>query len=49
MPTHQRPLVIIVGAGFGGLYAAKRLAKTDVEVLLIDRQNFHLFLSLIHI
>lgn len=48
MPTHQRPLVIIVGAGFGGLYAAKRLAKTDVEVLLIDRQNFHLFTPLLY-
>lgn len=48
MPAHQRPLVIIIGAGFGGLYAAKRLAKADVEVLLIDRQNFHLFTPLLY-
>ena len=37
------PHVVIVGAGFGGLTAAKGLAKAAVEVTLIDRENHHLF------
>ena len=35
--------VVIVGGGFGGLYAAKALAKAKVNVTLIDKRNFHLF------
>jgi NADH:ubiquinone reductase (H+-translocating) len=35
--------VVIVGGGFGGLLAAKGLRGADVEVTLVDRQNFHLF------
>src|SRR5215213_6296835 len=35
--------VVIVGAGFGGLQAALHLKNADVEVVLIDRRNFHLF------
>jgi NADH dehydrogenase len=35
--------VVIVGGGFGGLLAARGLARADVEVTLVDRQNFHLF------
>ena len=33
------PKVVIVGAGFGGLWAAKTLANAPVEVVVIDRQN----------
>ena len=44
----DRPLVVIVGAGFGGLTAAKRLAKAAVEVTLIDRENHHLFQPLLY-
>ncbi|BAY76562.1 FAD-dependent pyridine nucleotide-disulfide oxidoreductase [Nostoc linckia NIES-25] len=44
-PTHQ---VVIVGGGFGGLYAAKTLAKTAVNVTLIDKRNFHLFQPLLY-
>lgn len=44
----QRPRVIIIGAGFGGLYAAKSLAEKSVDVLLIDRQNFHTFTPLLY-
>src|SRR3712207_9338136 len=41
--------VVIVGGGFGGLYAAQTLRKTrDVEVTLIDRRNFHLFQPLLY-
>src|SRR5881296_1469360 len=42
------PRVVIVGGGFGGLAAAKALGKTDVEVVLIDRQNHHLFQPLLY-
>ena len=45
---HHRPTVAIIGAGFGGLYATKQLSKADVNVLLIDRQNFHLFTPLLY-
>lgn len=48
MSNSSRPTVIVIGAGFGGLYATKQLAKADVDVLLIDRQNFHLFTPLLY-
>jgi len=35
--------VVVIGGGFGGLQAVARLARTPVEVTLIDRRNFHLF------
>ena len=40
--------VIILGGGFGGLYAARRLGRAPVEVTLIDRRNFHLFQPLLY-
>lgn len=43
-----RPQIVIVGAGFGGLAAAKRLAHAPVDVTLIDRQNHHLFQPLLY-
>ena len=39
---------MIVGAGFGGLAAAKRLAGRDVDVTLIDRRNHHVFQPLLY-
>jgi len=42
------PQVVIVGAGFGGIAAAKRLARAPVDVTLIDRQNHHLFQPLLY-
>jgi NADH:quinone reductase (non-electrogenic) len=42
------PRVVIVGAGFGGLWAAKTLAKAPVEVVVIDRENYHLFQPLLY-
>ncbi|MCC6801312.1 MAG: NAD(P)/FAD-dependent oxidoreductase [Anaerolineae bacterium] len=44
----RRPRVIIVGAGFGGLYAAQALKGKPVDVLLIDRQNYHTFTPLLY-
>jgi NADH dehydrogenase len=47
-PQSRRPRIVIVGAGFGGLYAAKRLAKTEADITLIDRANHHLFQPLLY-
>ncbi len=44
----QKPRVVIVGAGFGGLEAAKKLACKDVHVTVIDRTNYHLFQPLLY-
>lgn len=44
----QVPRIIIIGAGFGGLFAARTLANKGVEVLLIDRSNFHTFTPLLY-
>ena len=43
-----RPHVVIVGAGFAGLEAAKALQKADVRVTLIDRNNYHKFQPLLY-
>ena len=43
-----RPRVVIVGAGFAGLGCARELAGTDVDVTLIDRNNYHQFLPLLY-
>src|SRR5882724_12478760 len=42
------PRVVIVGAGFGGLWAAKALANAPAEVVVIDRENYHLFQPLLY-
>lgn len=44
----MKPKVVIVGGGFGGLNAAKTLAGADVDLLLIDRTNHHLFQPLLY-
>jgi NADH dehydrogenase len=46
--SDPRPRVVIVGAGFGGLSAAKALKKADVRVTLVDRRNHHLFQPLLY-
>lgn len=43
-----RPRVAIVGSGFGGLWAARNLAKKPVDVLVVDRNNYHTFLALLY-
>jgi NADH dehydrogenase len=40
--------VVIVGGGFGGLYAAQKLKRADVNVTLLDRRNFHVFQPLLY-
>ena len=46
--TASLPHVVIVGGGFGGLYAAKSLKNAPVRVTLIDKRNFHLFQPLLY-
>jgi NADH dehydrogenase len=46
--SRARPRVVIVGAGFGGLAAARELANADVDVLMINRTNYHGFWPLLY-
>jgi NADH:ubiquinone reductase (H+-translocating) len=53
MEIEGRQRIVILGSGFGGLYAALRLEKTlardpDVEILLVNRENFFLFTPMLH-
>lgn len=47
-PAAQRKQVVIVGAGFGGLAAAERLAHVPVEITLVDRHDYHTFKPLVY-
>ena len=42
------PQIVILGAGFGGLFAAKRLASVAADVTIVDRHNYHLFQPLLY-
>jgi NADH dehydrogenase len=42
------PRVVVVGGGFGGLYAARALARAPVRVTLVDRHNYHLFRPMLY-
>jgi NADH dehydrogenase len=44
----ERPRVLIVGGGFGGLYCARALADANVQITLVDRRNHHLFQPLLY-
>lgn len=46
--TETRPRVVIIGAGFGGLAAAKALRHAPVDVEIIDKRNYHLFQPLLY-
>jgi NADH dehydrogenase len=48
MKTDDRHHVVVIGGGFGGLYAAKTLARAPVRVTLVDKRNFHLFQPLLY-
>jgi NADH:ubiquinone reductase (H+-translocating) len=48
--THagKRPRVVVIGGGFGGLWAVRAFARADVDVILVDRRNHHLFQPLLY-
>ncbi|SDP41782.1 NADH dehydrogenase [Klenkia soli] len=52
MPTNpttaRRPRVVIIGSGFGGLFAAQRLRKADVDITLVAKTGHHLFQPLLY-
>lgn len=48
MTSVDRPRVVILGGGFGGLAAARALARVAVDITLIDRHNYHLFQPLLY-
>ncbi|MES1264913.1 MAG: FAD-dependent oxidoreductase, partial [Variovorax sp.] len=47
-PASGRPHVLIVGCGFGGLEAARKLQKADVDITIVDKTNHHLFQPLLY-
>lgn len=48
MTAENRPRVVIIGAGFGGLWAAKAFANAPVDVWVVDRNNYHSFFPLLY-
>jgi len=46
--SSARPHIVIIGGGFGGIYAARYLAKLPVDITVIDRENYHLFQPLLY-
>ncbi len=48
MSRKRKEQIVIIGGGFGGLYATKAMKNAPVEVTLIDRRNFHLFQPLLY-
>jgi NADH dehydrogenase len=48
VPEVQIPRVVIIGGGFGGIQLAKKLAKKEVQVVLLDRNNYHTFQPLLY-
>jgi NADH:ubiquinone reductase (H+-translocating) len=44
----SRPQIVIIGAGFGGLFAARALARVAADVTIVDRHNYHLFQPLLY-
>jgi NADH dehydrogenase len=48
IPQSNLPRVVIIGGGFGGLELAKGLKRAPVQVVLLDRNNFHTFQPLLY-
>ena len=48
MNSNVKPKIVIVGAGFGGLFATRSLSHVDADITLVDRQNYHLFQPLLY-
>jgi NADH dehydrogenase len=48
MDSSGKPRVVVIGAGFGGLWAVRTLAKEPCNIMVIDRNNYHTFLALLY-
>ena len=48
LPQTDRKRVVIIGGGFGGIYLAKSLIKSDFQIVMVDRQNYHAFQPLLY-
>ena len=48
IPASNNPRVVIVGCGFGGLEVAKNLKNANVQVVMLDRNNYHTFIPLLY-
>ncbi|MDB5118295.1 MAG: dehydrogenase-like protein, partial [Mucilaginibacter sp.] len=46
--TNSKPRVVIIGGGFGGLQLAKKLKKAPVDILMLDKHNYHTFQPLLY-
>src|ERR1700722_14390427 len=46
--TAQRPRIVIIGGGFGGINLAKKLKNKPVDILLLDKHNYHTFQPLLY-
>ena len=48
IPKTQKPRIVIIGGGFGGINLIKNLKKTDYQIVLLDKRNFHTFQPLLY-
>ena len=48
MAERRKPRIVIIGAGFGGLYAARALKRAEADIVVLDRTNHHLFQPLLY-
>ncbi|MEE3147643.1 MAG: FAD-dependent oxidoreductase, partial [Bacteroidota bacterium] len=48
IPETNQPRIVIIGGGFGGMNLIKKLKKTDYQVVLLDKRNFHTFQPLLY-
>ncbi|RZK87510.1 MAG: FAD-binding protein, partial [Hymenobacter sp.] len=48
LPVSAQPRVVIVGGGFGGLRLAQELADAPVQIVMVDRNNYHNFQPLLY-
>ncbi|MEX1193428.1 MAG: NAD(P)/FAD-dependent oxidoreductase [Brumimicrobium sp.] len=48
IPKKQKERVVIIGGGFGGIQIAKALAKKDIQVVIVDKNNYHIFQPLLY-
>lgn len=48
IPRSNNPRVVIIGGGFGGISLAQKLRKQEVQVVLLDKNNYHTFQPLLY-